>query len=502
MRIIGKALGYVLVFMVTFIIFALIPADISRANTKPTVLEGIYVDDISLGGKTAEEAFALVQEYVRELGQKQITLHSTDNHHVSITADEMGFGWANPQIIREAVALGQEGNVITRYKALKDLQHSNVIYELEYYFDSAMIADIIMEHGEELDEQPVDATMTRSGGEIVVSEGRAGYAVDIRSSIDIVMDYLDEEWQKDDADIYLEVLVTEPRGTYEELSQLTDVLATFKTSFSTSNYNRRTNIARATELIDGTLVYPGEEFATLPAITPFSGENGYLEAGSFSRGQLVDTIAGGICQVSSTLYNAALLTELDITERRPHSMMVSYLPPAFDAMITESANWDLRFENNLDMPIYIDAQTTSDGNIIFTIYGKEERPANRSIVFENEILEENIPQGETIYVNAAQPIGYTHIQSAYIGYKARLWKVIYIDGAETERIQMNSSSYNAVPRSLTVGTATHDPEAQAEINAAIATGSIDHIVHVVHVLTAPPPEEPPTEEGGWDPPPE
>ena len=500
MRIIGKALGYVLLFMATLVVFALIPADISRADNKPTVLEGIYVDDISLGGRTAEEAFALVQEYVRELGQKQITLHSIDNHHVSTTADEMGFGWANPQIIREAVALGQEGNVITRYKALKDLQHSNVIYELEYYFDSAMVADIITEHGEDLDEQPIDATITRSGGEMVVSEGRVGHSVDIRSSIDIVMDYLDDEWKKNDADINLKVLVVEPRGKYEELSQLTDVLGTFTTSFSTSNHNRRTNIARATELVDGTLIYPGEEFATLPTITPFSEENGYLEAGSFARGQLVDTIAGGICQVSSTLYNAALLAELDITERRPHSMMVTYLQPAFDAMITQSANWDLRFVNNLNMPVYIDGQTTSGGNIIFTVYGKEERPANRSIVFENEILEETIPEGETIYVDATQPIGYTHIQSAYIGYKARLWKVIYIDGVEAERVQINSSSYNAVPRSVTVGTATHDPEALAEINAAIATGSIDHIVHIAQVLTAPPP--PPPEEGGWEAPPE
>ena len=94
------------------------------------------------------------------------------------------------------------------------------------------------------------------------------------------------------------------------------------------------------------------------------------------------------------------------------------------------------------------------------------------------------PETETIIGSAAQPIGFIDVQSAHIGYKAQLWKIVKEDGVEVSREKVNSSTYKMTPRTATVGTASADPAAVAAINAAIATGSIDHVKAVAGAIVA------------------
>ena len=94
------------------------------------------------------------------------------------------------------------------------------------------------------------------------------------------------------------------------------------------------------------------------------------------------------------------------------------------------------------------------------------------------------PSADQIYVDASQPIGYIVSDSAYTGYKAKLWKIVMENGVEVSRTQVNTSNYKMVPKSATVGTATADPAAYEEIMAAIGTGSVDHVKNVIAILTA------------------
>ena len=462
-------------------IFASHPVE---ARNRDTILGGIYVDDIHLGGKTESEAMSLVLEYVEELGQKEITLNIIDNNYIVVTPCELGFTWSNPEIIKQAAALGQKGNIITRYKAIKDLEHSNKVYELQYSFDSALIFDVINEQCKHVNVQAVDATMELVNGERVITEGKLGFEIDIRASVDLVIDYLENHWDKKNAEFDIIIAIIEPRGSYEELSRLTDVLGTFSTAFPGSSANRIQNIANGTRLCSGILLYPGDEFDALKAVVPFTEENGYELAGMFLRGQLVDSLGGGICQVTTTLYKAALFAELEISERHNHSMIISYVEPAMDAAIAESSGRSLRFINNKETPVFIMGRTTNDRRVIFSIYGIEDRPANRTISFESEILETRIPEGEQIFQDAGFPVGYVSVQSAYIGYRSRLWKIIKVDGVEVSRERINNSTYTAVPRTATVGTFTNDAYALEHIRAAIATGDIDHIRNVAAALQA------------------
>lgn len=156
-------------------------------------------------------------------------------------------------------------------------------------------------------------------------------------------------------------------------------------------------------------------------------------------------------------------------------MIVTYVDPSADAAIAESSGKDFKFKNNLEYPIYIEGYTTPDKKITFTIYGVESRDSNREVTYESVVLEKITPDTEVIYTDASLPLGYCVVQSAHVGYKAQLWKVVKENGVEVSREQVNSSSYMKAPRSATVGVATEDPGAYEAIMAAVATNSVDEV---------------------------
>ena len=449
-----------------------------------TIKKGIFAGSIELSGMTKEEAVAAVETYVDTVKESPVTLVAAGGQEVNTTVGELGLYWNNPQIVEEALTLGTSGNIIERYKMLKDLEHENKIYPITYGFDMTAIDSVIQEKCTQYNQKAVNATLKRVNGAFQVEPGQTGYALDVENSIDAVYGYLTNDWNGEAGSVELAVNVEEPKGNAEELAQITDVLGSFTTSYSTSGKARSANVANGANLINGTTVYPGEEFSTYKTVSPFSESNGYYMAGSYLNGKVVDSIGGGICQVSTTLYNAVLRAELEVTERHNHSMIVTYVDPSADAAIAESAGKDFRFVNNTDYPIYIEGYV-SDKKITFNIYGKETRSSSRKVSYVSEVLETINPTTDQIYQDASQPIGYfLKGDSAHIGYKARLWKVVTENGVEVSREQVNSSNYKMTPRSATVGTATSDPNAYNEIIAAIGTGSIDHVKNVIAILTA------------------
>ncbi len=457
----------------------------AQAKGEKTIKPGIYAEGIDLSGMTKEEAFQAIESFVEELEDIQITLVAAADNRVAVTAGELGISWTNPELVEEALCVGNRGNVIERYKALKDLEHHNLVYPIEIAFDLQAVNDFLTDRCAIYDMEAVNMSLARENGTFQIVEGSRGYALDVEASADRINDYLTGFWDYQPCVIELDVEVLEPKGSEEELSKVTDLLGSFTTSFASSGFDRKENIKNGCRLIDGVTLYPGEEFSTYQRVAPFTAGNGYHMAGSYINGKVVDSIGGGICQVSTTLYNAVLLAELKVTMRYNHSMVVGYVDLSADAAIAESTGKDFKFVNNLGYPIYIEG-CTENNLITCNIYGVETRPANRQVRYESEILEVIKPPADDITSDNTQPIGYiVSDASAHIGYKARLWKVVSEDGREVSRTQVNSSSYKMTPRSATVGTATADPKAYNEIMAAIGTGNIDHVKNVIAMLTAP-----------------
>ncbi|MBP3475061.1 MAG: VanW family protein [Lachnospiraceae bacterium] len=440
-----------------------------------TIESGIYVNDINLSGMTAEEARDKIEAYVESFRDMEITLYAVDGEAIVTTAADLGLTWGNEEILDEAVSFGRDGDILQCYKELKDLEYKNKVYRVSFDFDKNKIKTLIEENAEQYNQEAVNATLTKTDAGFEITEGQAGIVIDTQASVDAVYNHLTENFNGTSCDVELVVVVDEPEGNAEDLAKIKDVLGTFTTSYSTSGGSRSANVANGCSLINGTTLYPGEEFSAYEAVSPFTEANGYYMAGSYLNGQVVDSLGGGICQVSTTLYNAVLLSELEVTERYNHSMIVTYVDPSADAAIAESSGKDFKFKNNTDYPIYIEGYTTPDKHITFTIYGVETRDSNRQIKYESVVLEKIAPDTEVIYTDASQPVGYCAVQSAHIGYKAQLWKVVTENGVEVSREQVNSSTYMKAPRSATVGIATEDPAAYEAIMAAVATNSVDQV---------------------------
>ena len=244
-------------------------------------------------------------------------------------------------------------------------------------------------------------------------------------------------------------------------------MGTFQTSFKSSNADRSKNVRTGAGHIDGTVLYPGETFSTYEYVNPFTLENGYAMAGSYLNGKVVDSLGGGICQVSSTLYNAVLMAELEVVERSPHSMMVTYVQESADAAIAGTYK-DFKFKNSTNAPIYIEGYTTDGKQIIFNIYGEETRPSNRTIKYTNKVIEVT-PAATQLVADPEQGIGYRLVESGHNGCKAELYKEVYVDGVLQSSERVNKSNYQLSNRMVYYGI-NGDPFVSAQLQNYIALG--------------------------------
>lgn len=380
---------------------------------------------------------------------------------------DLGVTFDNEDLVDEAIGVGHAGNIVKRYKDQKDLQHSGKTFPLSWQTNEDTVRTYVENNCTKYDKKAQNASLTRENGAFNFVAGTEGLELNVDSAVRTISDYLENSWTSDNTEVLnLETQVTEPEGSAEELANIKDLLGSFTTSFSTSGSNRCKNVSSGASHINGTVLYPGEEFSTYETVSPFTEANGYAMAGSYLNGEVVDSMGGGICQVSTTLYNAVLRAELNVTERSPHSMTVHYVDLSEDAAIAGTYK-DFKFVNSTEYPIYIEGYTTSDKKITFNIYGKETRDKNRTISFESQMVSET-PATTILQEDAGQGIGYKAVSSkGSSGYVAELYKIVKVNGVETDRIKVNKSTYKGTNRVVTYGTAG-DPTLSENLRAAIA----------------------------------
>ncbi|MCI8585725.1 MAG: hypothetical protein HFI92_07495 [Lachnospiraceae bacterium] len=452
-----------------------------------TILKGVKIGEVDVSGMTRQEAVKALEAYEAQLGEKTIRLGIGDET-VEASLSSFGISYTNEEVVEEALGIGRTGNIVKRYKDQKDLQHGGKEYALSWSADKARIKAYVEENCTQFDREAQNASLSRSNGQFDFVAGKQGLVLDVDGSVQIILDYLENRWSADAESEVLELKtkITEPEGSAEELAYVQDLLGSFTTSFSTSSANRCKNLNSGAEHINGTVLYPGEGFSTYEKVQPFTEANGYAMAGSYLNGEVVDSMGGGICQVSTTLYNAVLRAELEVTERSPHSMTVHYVELSEDAAIAGTYK-DFKFVNNTKYPIYIEGFTTSDKKITFNIYGKETRDSNRSISFES-VMVSKVGGNTVLRESAGQPIGYKSASKASVGYVAELYKIVKVNGVETERIKINKSTYKGSDRVVTYGTAG-DPTLSENLRAAIALQD-EALADANLAAAAPPPAEP------------
>lgn len=440
------------------------------------VSAGIYIEETNLEGMIESQVIEVIDEMLEEKGTANITLITTqpEESEIVVSLSELGLVAGNQDELLETIMnYGKEGNLLSRYRELNKLEKTPVVYMIDYEIDSTLISEFVNTTYAEMIVSAVDASLEYTNGSLVVTGGTDGEKIDIDDAILQIEAFMSDDWNGESGQIDLVTMVVEPDIAAESLENVTDVLGTYET-YCAENGNRWNNVARATELISGTILEPGEEFSVAAAIQPITEDNGYASAGAYQDGEVVSSIGGGVCQASSTLYNAVLYAELDITQRNGHSMLVSYVDPARDAAIAGDYK-DLKFLNDTDSNIYIYGEL-SGTTLTFTIFGEETRDENRTISFTSVETQDN-GYGDAEYTeNSELSLGTINkTSSGYRGVVAELWKKIYIDGELEEEVKVTSSTYSSSPIKYEVGTSSDYSEASAIVSAAIKTQDEDKI---------------------------
>ncbi len=445
-----KKTAYKMMLFAICFFSTMIVSKVNAAEDDEVISQGIYIDSIHVGGMTEKQAKEAVQNYINDLKSKTVTVNIEDKSE-TISLKDLGYTEVENDFIEQAIKVGKEGNLIKRYKDLKDAQVENLVYDLTFTIDDNKIKDFLDTKCSVYDVKPLNATVKRESGTFVYTNEVVGKKLEVQDTLNDIKNAVSDGWNQEDIVVTGKVIEVKPKYTRAMVERVDSILGSYSTTYTTSSSDRAANLANGARLINNTILYPGEEFSAYDKLTPFTPANGYYAAGSYLNGKVVDSIGGGACQVTTTLYNAVLESELEVTERSSHSMSIGYVDLSRDAAI--AGTWkNLRFKNNTDAPVLIQA-FTQGRTITFNIWGEETRSSNRRVKYETVVLSETQPGPDVVTKDPTQPTTYqVTTQSAHIGYVAELYKVVYENGVEVSRTRVNKSIYNASPRYVTIGT--------------------------------------------------
>lgn len=349
---------------------------------------------------------------------------------------ELGVSIENIEYILSEAQKYSSGNMIERFSKSNALVENPESITPNIVFNDEALKAFFNKANSKNPSAPVNASIKRVNNAFEITPESDGYAIDTESTVAKLKEAILKDGEET---IHAEVTKQAATVKAEDLKDIQDILGTFTTNYSSSSSDRATNIAVGTEKMNGVLLMPGETISGYERMHPFTINNGYKMAKAYENGLVVDSVGGGACQIATTLYQAALRAEVEITERKNHSMIVNYVQPSGDAAIAGDYK-DIKVTNNRSTPIYVEA-VTSGRNVTFTIWGKEDRPSNRTIEFVSEVLNET-PKGKTYVDDASRAVGYYHKESdGHKGRVSKLWKVTKENGVEISRELVSSDTY-------------------------------------------------------------
>lgn len=401
-----------------------------------TIYPKVSVNGTDVGGMTAAEAASALEAAGWGEGEKTVTVELPLEHTLTVNAADVGAELTAQEAADRAFDYCHGGTIIENVMAYVRCLVSGAEVEIKAEVDEAALADIVREEvtqvksglmtsGVEIKGETLEVVKGANAVEIDESElmslvktaledmkyGPLDYEVEVNASVELDIDelynsicceakdaYYDKEkkevvesvtgvdFNKAEAQklwdaaelgetVEIPLELTEPERTTEYVESrlfADDLGETVTTSLAGSTQNRITNVQLAAASIDGIILAPGEQFSYNDALGERTTERGYKAAGAYSGGQVVQEVGGGICQVSSTLYYAALLANLQIDVRTCHYFPVGYLPAGLDATVSWGGP-EFKFTNNRDWPIKIEASVdTAKNTVSVHIVGTDE----------------------------------------------------------------------------------------------------------------------------------
>ena len=360
-----------------------------------------------------------------------------------IEEDELIINKGNSGIAVKKEQLKQDilENIKSR-NAMKIMQNSSdqvIQIQVEYVEPEAIDLEKIYT---EIHTEPKDAYYIKEPFQLFPEENGVDFAITMEKAKEIMANESEE--------YSIPLKLTPATKTIDDIGTeaFPYLISSYTTKYDASNINRSGNLKIAADKINGTVLMPGEEFSYNEVVGKRTIEEGYKNAKMYENGQVVDGLAGGICQISSTLYNAVLLANLEITERRNHSYTSSYVPAGRDATVVYGRQ-DFKFKNSRTYPIKIEANV-ANGIAEFKIHGiKEEIEYEIKII---PVTTQTIPY-ETEYVPdpTLAPGQQVVTQAGHSGYKVTTYIEKRLAGAVISKDVLSNDTYKAMKTIVNVG---------------------------------------------------
>lgn len=310
--------------------------------------KGVTVNGVEVGGKSRAEACEIIRKsFADGLKEKSLIIHGKKKDYV-FTYPEIGIRDDLQALLKTVKKRGEYFANVSYYL--------NGISEISAYVCADESAEAVSPH----------AIFKTEGDPFLYVEGSDGAKADRVKLLSDIRASLSGNFEE----VYVRTKTLKFTGSMEKVKRETELLSSFTTFFDGSNYARSHNIRLAAKLINGTILQSGGKFSFNGTVGARTAERGFKKANIIQDGEFVAGYGGGVCQVSTTLFNAALRAGCEITEFHPHSLAVSYVPPSFDAMVSGSY-FDLKFENTARRTLYIRAYT-GDNFVKFCIYGESD----------------------------------------------------------------------------------------------------------------------------------
>lgn len=471
-----------------------------------TILNGISINGLNVSNMSKEEAISTLTEIISKKQETNIVISTSENNSVTTTFDYLEIKYDINSAVNNAYLIGRSGNIFENNFAILNLIFHPKNIELNVTFNEDNLGTLMDEISANLPHKLVQSSYYVEDGNLIVTKGSIGDIIseenfikqldqflnclnleDLSLSIptqtinpnEIDIDKIYDEIHKNAQDAYYEknpfqvhsevigvsfdkdfaknllkeeqeeyiipLEYTYPKITVTDLDIdiFKDTLSSFTTKYDLSNKDRITNLELAASKINGTILAPGEEFSYNMIVGARTIAAGYKEAKIYSNGKVVDGIGGGICQISSTLYNSAVLANLDITERYNHQFLTSYVDPGRDATVVYGVK-DLKFKNNRSFPIKIEMKV-SNSIVSCNIYGlMEKQEYDIDFVVETLSIQEPIIQYE--YDSNIKPGNQEIRQSGSNGTTVNVYKIVKLNGSILTKTLLSQDTYNALEK--------------------------------------------------------
>lgn len=358
-----------------------------------SVYYNIYLNNINLQGMNEKEVSKLIDSELKPLLKKNRIELKYNNFRELQTVEDLGGYYDSQKISKYIISLGKGSNIFSScynrillwFKPMKVTFHPSINTDIQDKYISYLSSI--------LDKDKKDCSISFSGDSMKYNDCSNGYKVDKNALKLKIKEAIEGSYST----IEIPIIEEKPLLTKELLNKMT-ILGKFSTVLSNTNTGRAQNVRTFMNKLNGTVIESGTIFSADKTSGERGIAQGYTYAKAFVYGQVVEQIGGGICIAVTTIYNAALLADLEIVERKGHSMPVPYIEMGRDATMSQGSV-DLKIKNNKNYPIILQTYVTEGGYVVVNIWGIKENPQKKISITVKHLSDKKVQTYKNTYEN-------------------------------------------------------------------------------------------------------